>query len=128
MARAYIPENIWYHIYSEAFTTTTLLDGLIPIDLDGITKPQVKHWSGGMPAYVQHLCTWGEAGTVTIKSTMHQRLRTEVCNACLWAMQSSILETRTICGTLLQEEFMNLATSFGCDACIMVNLSPLALR
>jgi hypothetical protein len=28
-----------------------------------------------MPAYLQHLCTWGESGTVTIKSTMTPKVK-----------------------------------------------------
>lgn len=75
MAHANVPEGIRYRIYSEAFMTATLLDGLIPIEIDGIIKPCVEHWSGGIPAYVQHLCTWGEAGTVTIKTIMTPKVK-----------------------------------------------------
>jgi hypothetical protein len=75
MARANIPENMKYRVYSEAFMTATLLDGLIPIEIDGIIKPRIKHWSGDMPAYAKHLRTWGEAGMVTIKSPMMPKVR-----------------------------------------------------
>jgi hypothetical protein len=69
MAAANVPESVRYRIHSEAFRTATLLDGLVPIEIDGITKTRYEHWSDkGNPKFADHLRTWGEAGTVTLKS------------------------------------------------------------
>jgi hypothetical protein len=67
MLRANIPMAIRYRIYSEAFKTATLLDGLIPIELDGVTVTRYIHWCGKNSEFAKHLRTWGEAGTVMIK-------------------------------------------------------------
>ena len=44
MNRANIPEEIRYRVYSEAFQTATLLDNLIPIEVDGKLESKYKHW------------------------------------------------------------------------------------
>lgn len=75
MARAHVSEKIRYRIYSEAFKTATLLDGLIPIELDGTVKTRYEHWCGKIPTFAEHLRTWGEAGTVTIKSKMTAKVK-----------------------------------------------------
>jgi hypothetical protein len=69
MSAANVPETIRYTVYSEAFKTATLLDGLMPVEINGITKMRYEHWTdkGNPPAFAKHLRTWGEAGTVTIK-------------------------------------------------------------
>jgi hypothetical protein len=55
-----------------AVKTATLLDGLIPIEIDGIVKTRYEHQFGSLPPFAQALCTCGEADTVTIKSRTHQ--------------------------------------------------------
>jgi hypothetical protein len=76
MAAANVPESIRYRIYSEAFKTDTLLNGLIPIEINGITKTRYEHWSTtGNPAYAKYLRTWGEVGTVTLKSKMTPKVK-----------------------------------------------------
>jgi hypothetical protein len=68
MHRANVPERIRYKLVGEAFTTATLLDALVPITIDGVTKARVLHWCGKLPAYANHLRVWGEAGTVKTKT------------------------------------------------------------
>lgn len=45
-----------------------MLDGLHVIEVDGVKDTRYKHWCGANPAFVSNLRTWGEAGTVTVKS------------------------------------------------------------
>jgi hypothetical protein len=63
-----------YKLFCEAFKTATLLDGLIPIKLNGKVKPRVVHWSGKLPNFAKHLHTWGEAGTVKTKTPTTAKL------------------------------------------------------
>jgi hypothetical protein len=43
----------------------------MPVEINGITKTRYEHWSDkGNPAFAKKLHTWGEAGTVTLKSKM----------------------------------------------------------
>jgi hypothetical protein len=76
MSAANVPETIRYKVYSEAFRTATLLDGLMPVEINGITKTRYEHWSDkGNPAFTKCLRTWGEAGTVTLKSKMTPKIK-----------------------------------------------------
>lgn len=69
MIDANVPLAIRYRLFREAFQTATLLDGLLPVTIDGVTKSRYAHWSGGEePKYAKFLRTWGEAGTVKLKS------------------------------------------------------------
>jgi hypothetical protein len=52
---------------AKAFKTATLLDGLRVIELDGVKETRHKHWCGVNPKFIEHLCTWGEVGTVNLK-------------------------------------------------------------
>jgi hypothetical protein len=71
MSAANVPKMIRYKVYSEAFKTATLLDGLMPLEINGITKTRNEHWTDkGNPAFAKYLHTWGEAGTVILKSKM----------------------------------------------------------
>jgi hypothetical protein len=36
--------------------------------MHGKVKPHVVHWSGKLPDFVKHLCTWVKAGTVKMKT------------------------------------------------------------
>jgi hypothetical protein len=74
MHRANVPMKESYKLFCEAFKTATLLDGLIPIELDGKVKPPVVHWSGKLPNFVKHLCTWGKAGAVKMKTPTTTKL------------------------------------------------------
>jgi hypothetical protein len=68
MARANIPEDIRYKVWTAAFKTATLLDGLLPIEVNGVTESRYVHWCGKNPGFAKHLRTWGEAGTVKTKT------------------------------------------------------------
>jgi hypothetical protein len=56
----------------EAVKTANLLDGLIPIEIDGAVKTRYEHQFGSLPPFAQTVHTFGEAGTVTIKSRTFQ--------------------------------------------------------
>jgi hypothetical protein len=74
MHRANVPMKERYKLFHKAFKTATLLDGLIPIKLDGEVKARVVHWSGKLPDFAKHLRTWGEAGTVKTKTPTTAKL------------------------------------------------------
>jgi hypothetical protein len=74
MHRANLSMAMRYKLAQEAFTCATMLDGLIPVTVDGITKTRYEHFNGENPAFAQHLRTWGEAGTVKIKSKTSPKL------------------------------------------------------
>ena len=76
MAAAHVPEDIRNQgVWREAIKTANDLDVLAAIDLDGVIKPRVEHWSGKLPAYVNYLKTWGEAGTVKLKNKTTTKIR-----------------------------------------------------
>jgi hypothetical protein len=68
MHRANLPLDKRYKLYREAFSTATLLDGLISVTIDGETKSRYQHWGGENPKFAMSLRTWGEAGTVKLKT------------------------------------------------------------
>jgi hypothetical protein len=68
MYHAHVPLKWRYKLFTKAFKTATLLDGLHVIELDGKLDTRYKHWCGKNPKFIGHLRTWGEAGTVSLKS------------------------------------------------------------
>jgi hypothetical protein len=68
MYHANVPLKTRYKLFTEAFKTATLLDALVVVDIDGVKKSRVEHWSGKRPSYAENLRTWGEAGTVKLKT------------------------------------------------------------
>jgi hypothetical protein len=66
MARANIPYKIRFRLWSEAFKVATLLDGLTPIEIDGVVATRYEYWCGRNPKFTAHLRVWGEAGTVKV--------------------------------------------------------------
>jgi hypothetical protein len=68
MARANVPLNIRYTVFTKAFKTATLLDGLTVIKIRNQEATRYEHWSGKNPEFSEHLRTWGEVGTVKIKT------------------------------------------------------------
>jgi hypothetical protein len=72
--RANVPERDWYRLFKEAFKTATLLDALMIVKIDGERKLRIEHWCGKKPEYVTNLRTWGEAGTVKVRTTMTPKL------------------------------------------------------
>jgi hypothetical protein len=55
MARANVPMKVRYRIYSEAFKMATLLDGLVPIEIDGVIATRYVHWCGKNLEFAKHL-------------------------------------------------------------------------
>ena len=51
------------------------------VEIGNKVATQVEHWSGKIPGYAYHLQSWGEAGTVKIKTKMHGKVanRGESC-------------------------------------------------
>ena len=68
MHEANLPLNMRYQLWHEAFKTASLLDGLQVIELNGVRATRFVHWNGKNPDFAKHLRTWGEAGTVKVKS------------------------------------------------------------
>jgi hypothetical protein len=69
---ANVPEALRKVLMVAAVKTATLLDGLIPVEINGIVKTRYENQFGSLPPFAQALRTCGEAGTVTIKSRTHQ--------------------------------------------------------
>ena len=67
MSAANLPIEERYKLFGEAFKTATHTDALASVTIGGVTKTRVEHWSGKLPRYANHLCTFGEAGTVNMK-------------------------------------------------------------
>jgi hypothetical protein len=74
MHKANIPMEVRPKVWTEAFKTATLLDGLIPIEIDGKIATRYVHWCGKNPDFAKHLRTWGEAGTVKTKTAKTPKL------------------------------------------------------
>jgi hypothetical protein len=66
--RANVPRADRYLLWREAFQTAALLDGLIIIKIDGVSKTRCEHLFGKNPEFSKHLRFWGEAGMVKIKT------------------------------------------------------------
>ena len=81
MTFANVPMAIRYLLYPYAFKTATELDGLTVVEWNGVTKTRYEHEHGNNPAFVNHLKTWGEAGTVKTrgKTTPKMSDRGEPC-------------------------------------------------
>ena len=74
MAHANVPKEIRYRVWREAFQTATLLDGLVPVVLDGVQETRYVHWCGGNPEFSRFLRVWGEAGTVKLRTSMTPKI------------------------------------------------------
>ena len=64
MNHACVPRDMRYKLWPECAVTATKLDWLSIVELNGVKKTRVEHYQNLMPNFVQHLRTWGEAGTV----------------------------------------------------------------
>jgi hypothetical protein len=74
MVKANIPEKYRYHLFREAFCTATDLDGLVVIEVNGKRETICHHMFGKTPEWAKHLRTFGEAGTVKIKTDTTPKL------------------------------------------------------
>jgi len=55
MHAANVPMEIHYQVWTEAFKTATLLDGLRAITIDNKVATRYEQWCGQCPAFVNHL-------------------------------------------------------------------------
>jgi hypothetical protein len=55
-------------LFSEAYKTAALMDGLSIITIDRHAATHYVHWDGENPNFVEHLQVWGEADTVKMKT------------------------------------------------------------
>ena len=63
--QANVPKRERYRLFSECTMTATKLDWLIVIEINGIKKTRIEHYTNkGLPGYARYLRTFGEAGTV----------------------------------------------------------------
>ena len=74
MHYANIPIAIRPRVWTEAMRTATLLDGLVVTTIDNKVATRYEHWCGKNPEFAKHLRTWGEAGTVKIKTDTTPKL------------------------------------------------------
>jgi hypothetical protein len=74
MHRANVPEIVRYKLFKEAFKTASLLNALLIVEIDGEQRSRVEHWGGQKPKYAANLRTWGEAGTVKVKTNTTPKL------------------------------------------------------
>ena len=68
MIAANISYAMRFKLYREAYECATMLDGLVVIDLEGVSKTRLEHWGVDLPKWTKALRTWGEAGVVTLTS------------------------------------------------------------
>ena len=62
MVNACIPDNVKHIVAQKAIETATKLDSLVPLTIDGITKPRVEHWCGHLLPFANHLGRWVKPG------------------------------------------------------------------
>ena len=74
MHRANLPMMDRYRLAHEAFQCATHLDGLTVVEINGVRKTRYEHFVGQNPMFAKHLRTWGEAGTVKIKTSTSPKL------------------------------------------------------
>ena len=75
MHQANLPMDMRFRLFGEIFTTITLLDGLMVIEVDGIKRSRYEHIFKEKPKFVKYLRTIGEAGTVKITSDTTPKLQ-----------------------------------------------------
>ncbi len=68
MHAANVPDEKRKYYFNQARDTAAFLDGLAVVELNGKMATRFEHAFGSNPLAVNHLRTWGEAGTVTLKS------------------------------------------------------------
>ncbi len=64
MNAAQIPKSKHFKMWSEAVTTVTALDNLIPVRFNGVTKTRYEHGVFEIPKFMKYLRTFGEAGII----------------------------------------------------------------
>jgi hypothetical protein len=74
MSRANSPKKYRYRMFWLATETACVLDWLTVFTIDGVMAMKIKHISNSIPAFVNHLRTFGEAGVVTIVGTIKKKV------------------------------------------------------
>ena len=59
-----VPRAIRYTLFGKTTKTATKLDSLVLVEIDGVKKTRVKHYTALIPNWVKHRRTFREAGTV----------------------------------------------------------------
>ena len=77
MYRAHVPEHHKRKLFREAWLTAVKLDGLDVVTIDNESRTRYEHLFGSNPAFAQHLRTWGEAGTVKLKTDTTPKMHTK---------------------------------------------------
>jgi len=66
--------KIRYHVFRDAFKTATVLNGLEAVAIEGKLLTRYEHCVGKIPSFAKHLRTWGEVGTVKVKTATTAKL------------------------------------------------------
>jgi hypothetical protein len=74
MSRANSPKKYRYRMFWLAMETACVLDWLTVVTIDGVMAMKIKHFSNFIPAFVNHLRTFGEAGIVAIVGTIKKKV------------------------------------------------------
>jgi hypothetical protein len=69
-----VPQEWLYLLFPHVMKYLLKMKNLQPIELNGVIKSQVEHFHGTLPAWAKHLRTFGEAGTVKIRTKMQPKL------------------------------------------------------
>jgi hypothetical protein len=113
MIAAHVPEEQVYRVAKEAICCATHINGLVVRTIDGKTDTRYVHFGDMNPKFAAHLKIWGEAGTVTIKGTIHSKLKTrgDMCMVVGYAPKHT--GDTSACGILIQIRFTQYVISRG---------------
>ena len=59
-----VPRAIRYKLFGEVTKTATKLDSLVLVEIDGVKKTCVEHYTSLIPNWVKYMKTFGKAGTI----------------------------------------------------------------
>jgi hypothetical protein len=68
MSAANIPMRVRYNVWVKAFQHATDMHGLVIRKINDKVATRYEHWCGKIPKWVNHLRTWGESGTVKVRT------------------------------------------------------------
>ena len=68
MIRANVPMKYRFRCFVLFVEAAILLDRLVVVEIDGVTKTRIEHFGGELPKYAKLLRTTGKTGVVTIKT------------------------------------------------------------
>ena len=74
MIAANVAYALRFRLFREAYMCATLLDGLVVVEINGVTKTRLEHWGAALPKWSNALRTWDEEGVVTLKSKMNPKM------------------------------------------------------